>query len=115
MQIITTDRARQHCRADSDDDSMLSVYAGAAEQAAQDFLNRRVYATGDDLAAAVLAGSAGEDPIVVNDAILAAMLLILGHLYKNREEVMTGQGSAAVKIPVGAEFLLWPHRIGLGV
>lgn len=53
--------------------------------------------------------------MVANDAIRSAVLLILGHLYRNREDVQTGQGAAAVELPMGAHALLWPYRRGLGV
>lgn len=113
MRLVTIEQARQHCRVDSDDDQMLTLYAGAAEDAAQEFLNRRVYEDEDALAAAVLAGTAGCDPIVVNDAIRAAMLLTLGHLYANRENVVVG--SAVSEMKEGTRSLLWPYRVGLGV
>lgn len=53
--------------------------------------------------------------VVVNQAIRAAVLLIVGHLYRNREDVVTGSGAAAAKLPMGAEALLWPWRVGLGI
>lgn len=112
MNLVTPDQVRQHCRAEPEDDSLLTVYADAAEQMAQDFLNRRVFEDADTLAAAVLDGSAGDDPIVVNQAIRAAILLIAGHLYRNREAVAD---DAAHELPMGAHSLLWPHRVGLGV
>lgn len=113
MRLVTIEEARQHCRVDSDDDQMLTLYGGAAEDAAQEFLNRRVYKDEDALAAAVLAGTAGCDPIVVNDAIRAAVLLTLGHLYANRENVLVG--SAVSEMKEGTRSLLWPYRVGLGV
>ena len=113
MHLVTIDHARAHVHAFPHDDSQLELYVGAAEQAAQDFLNRRVYPDADALAAAVLDGSAGCDPMVVNDAIRAAILLLVGHLYRNREDVITG--TIATKMPMGVHALLWPHRIGLGV
>jgi hypothetical protein len=113
MSLVTLAQAQGHCRADADDD--LSLYLGAAEQAAIDYLNRQVYLTSDDLAAAVLAGTAGDDPMVVNDAIKAAILLTCGHLYRNREDVLTGASVVAVQLPIGARSLLQPHRTGLGV
>ncbi|WP_036114480.1 MULTISPECIES: head-tail connector protein [Luteibacter] len=111
--LLTDDQARAHVRASSDED--VAVYLGAAEQAAADFLGRQVYPTPEDMAAAVLAGTSGDDPMVVNDAIKAAVLLIFGHLYRNREDVITGASAAAVVIPMGSRTLLWPHRVGLGV
>jgi len=113
MRLVTIEQARQHCRVDSDDDQMLTLYGGAAEDAAQEFLNRRVYEDEAELAAAVLNGTAGCDPIVVNDAIRAAVLLTLGHLYANRESVITG--SAVSEMKEGTRSLLWPYRVGLGV
>lgn len=40
-------------------------------------------------------------------AIKQAILLILGHLYENRQEVSPNQ---LYNIPLGAEYLMWPHR-----
>ncbi|PTS71895.1 head-tail connector protein [Stenotrophomonas sp. HMWF023] len=113
MQLITIVQARQHCRADSADDAMLELYGGAAEEAAQEFMNRKVFPDAASMAAAVLAGTAGCDPIVVTDAIRAAVLLTLGHLYANRENVVTGTIVSEMK--EGTRSLLWPYRIGLGV
>jgi hypothetical protein len=112
MRLVTIEQARAQVAAMPHHDSQLELYVGAAEQAAEDFLNRNVYATAVDMASAVLDGSAGENPIVVNDAIRAAVLLITGHLFRNREDVA---GDAAHQLPSGAHSLLWPHRCGLGV
>ncbi|WP_372380299.1 head-tail connector protein [Xanthomonas sp. NCPPB 1062] len=112
MHLLTIEQVRQHCRADSADDALLAVYVDAAEQAAQDFLNRRAYPDADALAAAVLDGTAGDDPIVTNPSVNAAVLLIAGHLFRNREAVTS---ETANQLPLGAHALLWPHRVGLGV
>ncbi|WP_312914481.1 head-tail connector protein [Stenotrophomonas sp.] len=114
MELITLGQARSHCRVDSDDDALLELYGSASEGAAQQFLNRRVFPDADTMAAAVLDGTAGIDPILVNDSIRAAVLLMLGHLYRTREDVQGGDG-ATVQVPMGAHSLLWPYRIGLGV
>lgn len=113
MDLVTIEQVRAHCRAEAEDDALLTVYADAAEQMAQDFLNRKVYADADALAEAVLEGDAGCDPIVVNPAIRAAVLLTTGHLYRNREDVITGTSVSEMK--EGARALLWPHRVGLGI
>jgi hypothetical protein len=47
--------------------------------------------------------------IVVTDDIKAAILLLCGHFYRNREEVETGNGASAVQVPMGARALLQPH------
>lgn len=51
--------------------------------------------------------------MVINPSIQAACLLKLGHLYANREEVVT-TGSAS-ELPLASQHLLMPHRIRMGV
>ena len=48
------------------------------------------------------------DGILVNEAIKAAILLVIGHLYGNREDVVSGISIA--KLPNGAEWLLQPYK-----
>jgi hypothetical protein len=115
VELVTIEQARAHCRADPEDDALLEVYGAAAEESAQNFLNRRVFKDEDSMAQAVLDNVAGDEPMVVTPVVVAAVLLILGHLYRNREEVVIGDSAAAAQLPVGATSLLWPHRIGLGV
>jgi hypothetical protein len=50
--------------------------------------------------------------VVVNPQIDAAILLILGHLFESREDVVVGAPVAA--LPHGSERLLFPFRVGLG-
>lgn len=52
-----------------------------------------------------------KDGMVVTDDVVAAVLLLTGHLYRNREEVQTGPGANAVVLPQGARFLLDTYRI----
>ncbi len=106
--------ALSHCRLDSDDEvDLVALYLGAAEDASVAYLNRNVYATQDDLDAAVTAETAGDNPMVVNNAIKAAILLTVGHLYANREDVV--RGVVAQQLPMGARDLLRPWRIIPGV
>jgi len=49
------------------------------------------------------------DGIVVNDTIKSAVLLIVGHLYAHREDVVAGVPVA--KLPNGAEWLLAPYKV----
>lgn len=49
------------------------------------------------------------DGMVVNDAIKSAVLLIVGHLYAHREDVLSGVSVA--KLPNGAEWLLAPYKV----
>ncbi len=111
--LITPEVAMAHLRASADDADMILIYTDAAEQSAVDYLGRNVYGSAEAMAAAVADETAGELPMVINAAIKAAMLLTLGHLYSNRENVVIGVSTA--ELPHGAHALLQPHRIGLGV
>ena len=108
--LITLDEALAHLRVEAgSEDSLITLYTRAAEQSAMDYLNRQVFVDQEALDAAVVAETAGANPLVVNYAIKAAILLTLGHLYANREDVVAGQ--AVTQIPMGARSLLRPHRI----
>ena len=113
MPVISLTTARHHLRDPDDDDEYLELLIEAAEGQAMDYLNRRFYADQLTLDEAVAAGDAGDRPMVSNKQIAAACLLILGHLYANREDVVTG--TIATELPKGSEALLTPHRIGWGV
>lgn len=114
MPILTIQQAIEHCRADPEADAvMVELYLGAAIDAAQDYLGRKVFADEAALSAAVTAGTAGVDPMVATYAIKAAILLICGHLFANREDVVTGLQSHAM--PNGSRDLLRPHRRSQGL
>lgn len=108
--LVPFDQAIAHLRVDAGgDDGLVALYLGAAEQSATDYLNRQVFADQASLDAAVVAATAGANPMVVNFAVQAAILLTLGHLYANREDVVTG--ASVAQLPLGARSLLRPHRI----
>lgn len=52
MVLITIQQARDHCKADSDDDAMLTIYANAAEKAVAKLVNRNLYLDAPAMAAA---------------------------------------------------------------
>lgn len=52
----------------------------------------------------------GSAATAIPSPIIFAMKLMLGHLYENRESVLTGARAAAIEVP-GAKDLLWPYRI----
>ncbi|WP_238541913.1 head-tail connector protein [Acidovorax sp. CF316] len=107
--MVPLPTALAHLRADgAGEDALITTYLEAAEEAASDYLNRKLYATQDDLDAAVLAETAGLDPMVMGPAVRSAVLLILGHLYANREDVVAGVTVA--ELPQGSKALLRPHR-----
>lgn len=47
--------------------------------------------------------------VVVDNTIRAALLMTIGHLYKNRQDVITGQNASATKVPIGAQRILQPY------
>lgn len=113
MPVISLTTARHHLRDPDDDDEYLELLIEAAEGQAMDYLNRRFYADKQTMDEAVAAGDAGDTPMVCNKQIQAACLLILGHLYANREDVVIG--TIATELPKGSVALLTPHRVGWGV
>ncbi|MDD2054176.1 head-tail connector protein [Pseudomonas putida] len=113
MNVIPTDEAMRHLRAEEEDRAGVELYLAAAEDSAAQFMNRRFFVDDAAMAAAVLGGSAGERPILINQSIRAACLLILGSLFENREDVVIGGGVS--ELPLGSRTLLTPYRIGWGI
>lgn len=60
-------------------------------------------------ATALRAAERAANGIVVNASILAAVKLTLGHLFENREAVVTG--TSATALPQGVPELLRPYRL----
>ena len=52
MKLITLDQARDHCKADGDDDDLIATYANAAEAACARRANRAIFATTAELTTA---------------------------------------------------------------
>ena len=68
-----------------------------------------IQTAGNDLLRAQVAHRQAMDGMVVNEAIKAAVLLIVGHLYANREDAVVGVSVA--QMPNGAEWLLAPYKV----
>ncbi|QXH44276.1 head-tail connector protein [Pseudomonas xanthosomatis] len=68
---------------------------------------RKALATAYDQADTIAYG------MVITPSIQAACLLKLGHLFANREEVVTS--ATAVELPLASQHLLMPYRIRMGV
>lgn len=113
MALIDIGIAKRHLRVRSDDDALILLYLSAAVRVAVNYIGRELFASQNELTAAVVEGTADDSAMVIQDDIVAAILLILGMLYENREDTVIGE--TVVGLPNGARALLWPHRIGLGV
>lgn len=113
MSVIDLEVAMLHCRAEEADRSDVLLKLEAAEEAAMGYLNRNFYADADAMAAAVLDGTAGDEPMIINKVITAACLLILGNLYANREDNVVG--ASVADLPQGSRSLMQPHRVSMGV
>ncbi|WP_028698201.1 MULTISPECIES: head-tail connector protein [Pseudomonas putida group] len=158
MSVIDIDLAMHHLLAEPDDQVLVQAQLDAAEEAAMQFLNRRVYVdqvaldearagVSADLqqakaenAEAIAAAEEEQDltlrcrlldharqalaeaydradaiayGMVLNPSIQAACLLKLGHLFANREDVVTG--TIATELPIASQHLLTPYRIRMGV
>ncbi|WP_321902082.1 head-tail connector protein [Paraburkholderia tropica] len=94
------------------EDDVVQALLDGATQSAVDYLNRQVFETQADLDVAVADGAAGDNPMVVNAAIKAAILKTTAELYANREDTAIG---AIAELPFNARTLLRPHRIVPGL
>ncbi|WP_338494289.1 head-tail connector protein [Erwinia aphidicola] len=98
---------KAHCRIEpdfTDDDNLLGIYSGAASRYVQTWTRRKLYQLNTDPGY-----STDEDRLLLDDDIRAAMLLLIGHWYANRETV--GVGVSTTEVPFAVEALLQPYRI----
>lgn len=87
-------QVKAHLRVTHDHEDLLILgYVEAAIESAEAFTNRD-YSSGE-----------AEE---MSAAAKAAVLLMVGHLYENRQSVVTG--TIATEIPMAARYLLWPLR-----
>jgi hypothetical protein len=89
------------------EDDVVQLLLDGASQCVADYLNRRVFATEQDLKDAVDRGEAGPAPLVINPAIRTAVLKIAADLYANREDSASG---VIGELPLSVRRLLSPHR-----
>ena len=86
-----------------------SAIAAAEALADETAIAAAIQTAGHDLLRAKVAHRQAMDGMVVNEAIKAAVLLIVGSLYAQREDVVVGVSVA--KLPNGAEWLLAPYKV----
>lgn len=112
MKLVSLQQASDHLRRDTDDDDNdLLLKVEAASQAVVNYIDRIDFL---DTAGEPDMDSAG-DPINVPRPIQAAVLLILGDLYADRDAEAYREGNSTPRlgdiiIPRSAHFLLDPYR-----
>lgn len=89
-----------------------ALAAAALIERAED-RERAIVRAGRDYSAAVCGAERIADGMTVTPAITAACLLICGHLFANREDVVVG--ATVAQLPTGSEALLQPYRANMGV
>ncbi|MFT2160345.1 head-tail connector protein [Pseudomonas putida] len=112
---VTLDQARADVQTIMQQAKAANAEAAVAAESEQDHSlrcrllehARKALADAYDLADSIAYG------MVLNPAIQAACLLKLGHLFANREEVITG--TIATELPLASQHLLMPYRIRMGV
>ena len=87
----------------------VSAIAAAEALADETAIAAAIQTAGNDLLRAQVAHRQAMDGMVVNEAIKAAVLLIVGSLYVQREDVVVGVSVA--QLPNGAEWLLAPYKV----
>lgn len=103
MAVLTLDEIKAHLRLDgNEEDALLLAISEAAQDYATQYLGRSAIPWNDD------AGN----PVPVPASVRAAILLVVGDLYENREDNVIG----TIVGRIGTiERLLHFHRVGLGV
>lgn len=105
--VIDLDIVKNHCRVEPDftlDDSLFQIYTGAAKRYVETWTRRTLYLLNTDPGY-----DTDENRLLLDDDIRAAMLLLIGHWYANREAVNIGNITSPVPFAVGS--LLQPYRI----
>lgn len=105
MPLVEFDRVKDHLRLDALCDAFtVELYQMAAEAAVVAYLDRPVHPAGTTLP---IVGAPGYNAtaIVASPDIIAAVLLLLGSLYENREA-----GGDSAMLPPVVRALLAPYR-----
>jgi uncharacterized phage protein (predicted DNA packaging) len=105
--MLELNTVKAHCRVDADftlDDELLKIFEGSAKRYVETWTRRNLY-----LLETEPGWETDENRLLFDDDIRAAMLLLIGHWYANREAVNIGNITSAV--PFAVESLLQPYRI----
>lgn len=108
MSYVSLPEAKKHLHVEiPDDDEYIALLIDAAEQWAAEFMNRPL----SDLLVAQ-----GDSPPTIDGqlqpAVKLGVLIIVGDLYENREQIVSGTTVASNGL---WERILYTFRVGLGV
>lgn len=104
MPLLDTGLVKKHLRVDStDEDAVIAVYQAAAEATVREYIDREVYLSGDSPV------PTDEFAIELEPPITAAILLLIGDFYANREPDYKLGGDAV--LPRAVRALLAPYRV----
>ena len=107
--FVSLELAKQHLAVVSDDwDNLIQLYAAGIENSVQYYTHRKFYNTDEELAA--LSEKDQETAIKWSDAqeLQTACLLLLGHLFMNRETSKIGDVALACN---SLDFFMQPVTI----
>lgn len=111
MPLLDLSLVKSHLRVDdTDSDTLISAYQAAAEASVAQYLDRDVYIAGDSPT------SSDEFAIELQPAMTAAILLLIGDMYADREtedsdfQRRAAPGLSAV-FPRQVRALLAPYRV----
>ena len=97
--MLDLDRVKRHLRVDgNDEDVVISGYVEAAKAYVAMHCDRIL----------VDADPAGPEEMGLTPDVEQAILLLVGHWYANREEVVVGV--SATQVPMGVQALLWTRK-----
>jgi len=102
---------KQQCRIEPgflEDDALISVYLNAAIKHVENYTERKLYPTAEQIPLDEYGEPDDDFALIYNDAVHVAMLLMIGHWYSKREAVTEGSTS---ELPLGVSALLGPYRI----
>lgn len=89
---------KEHLRVDgAEDDTLIGAYLNAAVEYVQQHCDRRIVDVPETSA-----------QMALTDDVQQAILLLVGHWFANREEVVLG--AAANQVPMGVSALLWTRK-----
>ena len=110
--LITLEEARAQIKLDSDDtsqDDELTAFIMAASARVEDELQRNVYTTRAELVEPDPDGLCLDEMRHGGEGLKLAVKLLVGHYYRNREQVITG--TIVTSLPEGFADLTSVHRL----